>query len=345
MKLFAALTFILSLFFHAPAQPNSHAEVLKLMGTRFEITAVGANDSIARQAVQSGIAEIKRIESLISSWDSTSETSLINRNAGKGPVRVSYELAYLISRSRKVSALTGGAFDISYGSMDRVWRFDGSMTELPSPEEISASVEKVGFEKVIVDLKDTTVFLRDEGMKIGFGAIGKGYAANRAREIMKAVGATGGLVNAGGDLICWGESPRNRPWRVGIADPRSKQDIIAWVDISEMAVVTSGNYERFIMVNGEKYSHIIHPKTGWPVKGLQSVTVICPDAELADALATAVFVMGKEEGLSLINQLKGVECLLIDDKGEIYTSGDLRLNYLAENNEEVPELKIGEKRE
>lgn len=313
------------------AQLKSQKRVLLLMGSRFEITAIHEDINLAQQAIESAIVEISRIEKLISSWDSQSQTSEIIRNAGKRPVKVDKELFDLISRAKKISDLTNGAFDISYASMDKIWRFDGSVTTLPTEEEIKASVSKINYQNIILDSDKSTVFLKEEGMKIGFGAIGKGYAANRGKQIMQQIGIENGIVNASGDLITWGREVNGNEWSIGIGDPKNKGEILGWLTVGEMAVVTSGNYEKVININGEKYSHIIDPATGWPVKGLKSVTIICPDAEIADALATSVFILGKDKGLSLVNQLKGVEALLVNDSDDIFTSKNLKLNYYKDN--------------
>jgi len=309
-------------------QKESRTKVLLLMGSRFELTAISRNQENANKAIEAGITEIKRIEKLISSWNPNSQTSKIIRNAGIKPVIDDQELFNLIRRSIKVSELTHGAFDISYASMDKVWRFDGEMKQLPDSSVVAASVAKINYKNIILNPDTRTVFLKDKGMKIGFGAIGKGYAANKALDIMSKMNLGGALVNASGDLISWGKNEDGKDWKVGIVNPKQKEKIFSWLNISETAVVTSGNYEKFVKINGETYSHIIDPRTGYPVKGLSSVSIICPNAELADALATSVFVLGKEKGLELINQLKGIECLLITDKHELFTSKNLHLDYI-----------------
>jgi len=164
-------------------------------------------------------------------------------------------------------------------------------------------------------------------MKIGFGAIGKGYAANKALGILSKLGLDGALVNASGDLISWGKDEGGKSWKIGISNPKQKDQIFSWLNIDETAIVTSGNYEKFVTINGERFSHIIDPRTGYPVKGLSSVSIICPNAELADALATSVFVLGKDAGLKLINNLKGIECILVTDDQKMMTSDNLKLEY------------------
>jgi len=298
------------------------------MGSRFDITVV-ANDSIqANKYIDTAVAEISRIEKLISSWDANSQTSEINSYAGIKPVKVDKELFDLIERAIGISKLTDGAFDISYASMDRIWKFDGSMTKMPSKEEITASVEKVGYQNIILDKKNSTVFLKLEGMKIGFGAIGKGYAADKAKTLLISKGVNSGIINASGDMNTWGKQPNGNEWRVAITNPMDKNKVFALLPITNGAVVTSGNYEKYVNFNGKRYTHIIDPRTGYPSTGLVSVTVFAPKAELADALATSVFVMGKEAGLDRINQLPKIECIIIDDKGNITKSKNIEIDKL-----------------
>jgi len=325
-SILASLLIFLSLI--TLGQKQSHTKVLLLMGSRFELTAVSPDQDKAMKAIEAGITEIKRIENLISSWDTNSQTSEVIKNAGVKPVVVDQELFNLIRRSIKISKLTGGAFDISYASMDKIWRFNGKMKELPDSSAVAASVAKINYKNIILNPEKRTVFLKEKGMKIGFGAIGKGYAANKALGIMSKMNLTGALVNASGDLISWGKDEGGKDWKIGIVNPKQKGKVFSWLNISETAVVTSGNYEKFVTINGQRYSHIIDPRTGYPVKGLSSVSIICPNAELADALATSVFVLGKEKGLELINRLKGIECLMITDKQELLTSENLQLDYI-----------------
>lgn len=298
---------------------------LKLMGSRFDLTVVANDGAQGNKDIDIAVAEITRIEKLISSWDANSQTSEINKNAGIKPVKVDKELIDLIERSISISKLTDGAFDISYASMDKIWKFDGSMTEMPSEEIIKASVVKVGYKNIIVDKENSTVFLKLDGMKIGFGAIGKGYAADKAKKLLIEKGVIAGIINASGDMNTWGKQPNGESWTIAITNPFNKNKVFALLPINESAVVTSGNYEKFVTFNGVRYTHIINPKTGYPATGIISATVFAPKAELADALATSVFVMGKEVGLNRINQLPKVECIIIDDQGNIFTSENIKL--------------------
>lgn len=296
------------------------------MGSRFDITVVASNEKEGNEYIDSAIFEIARIEKLISSWDVNSETSLINKLSGIKPIKVDKELFGLIERSIAISTLTNGAFDISYASMDRIWNYDGTMREMPSEEKISSSIKKVGYQNIIIDKEAQTVFLKLKGMKIGFGAIGKGYAADKAKALLIEKGVKAGIINASGDLNAWGKQANGRDWMVAITNPLNKNKVFSWLPINDSAIVTSGNYEKFISFNGIRYSHIIDPRTGYPSTGIISTSIMTSNAELADAISTSVFVMGVETGLDFINQLKGVDCIIIDEQNKIHTSNNIKLS-------------------
>jgi thiamine biosynthesis lipoprotein len=220
-----------------------------------------------------------------------------------------------------------GAFDITYGSIDkRLWNFDQNMTSLPDPETAKKMVRLIDYRNIILDEQEQTVFLKEKGMRIGFGGIGKGYAAEKAKEVMISNGVTSGIVNASGDLTAWGHQPDGSPWTVGIIHPDAAHLPFSYMDITDMAVATSGNYEKFVFINGKKYSHTINPHTGLPVTGIKSVTIISPNAEVCDALATPVTIMGIQSGIHLINQLNRVECIIIDDDNKLYSSANIHLS-------------------
>ena len=303
-----------------------HKRVAKLMGNRFELSVISGNESFAQCAIEKAIEEIKRIEKLFTTFSDDSQTALINASAGIQPVKVDKEVFDLIERSIKISAITQGAFDITYGSLDkRFWNFDQQMKALPDKIAAKKMVRLINYRNIILDHGNTTVFLKERGMRIGFGGIGKGYAADRAKYILQSEGIKSGVVNASGDLIAWGNQADGRTWTIGIASPENIHHPFSSMSITNKAVATSGNYEKFVIINGKKYSHTIDPKTGFPVSGIKSVTIICPNAELADALATPVMVMGINVGLNLINQLSDVECIIIDDNNKLYVSNNIKL--------------------
>jgi len=232
----------------------------------------------------------------------------------------------LIERAKQISEITDGAFDITFASMDDIWKFDGSMKNMPSPEDIRESIKNVGYEKIILNPIERTVYLSQKGMKISFGAIGKGYAADKAKEFLVSKQVLGGIINAAGDLTTWGTKATGEKWLIGIANPLSDEKIFSWLPVVESSVATSGNSEKYVTFDGVKYSHIINPRTGYPSTGINSVSVFAKSAELCDALATAVYIMGKEDGLALINQLGVTEVILIDADNKVYKSSGILLN-------------------
>ena len=300
--------------------------VLRLMGNRFEISVVNDEEETANQHIDAAVEEIRRIEKLLTTFDPSSQTNQVNQFAGERPVKVDREVFDLISRSKIISQLTQGAFDITYGSVDkRLWNFDQEMKTLPDAETAARMVRLINYRNVILDDKKGTVFLKEAGMRIGFGGIGKGYAAEMARRLLIQRGVKSGVVNAAGDLTVWGHQPNGKPWTIGIADPGSARHPFSYLDITDMAVATSGNYEKFVIIDGKRYSHTIDPKTGLPVHGIKSVTIMSPNAEIADAMATPVMIMGISVGLDLVNQVRGLGCIIIDENDKIYTSKNINL--------------------
>jgi len=299
---------------------------VKLMGNQFEFSAVADNEDKAQAAIDKGIEEVRRIEQLLTTYNEESQTNRVNAMAGIEPVPVDEEVFHLVERSLHISALTQGAFDITYGSIDkRFWNFDRSMTSLPDQETAKAMVRLINFRNVIMNKEKRSIFLKEKGMRIGFGGIGKGYATDRAKAIMQKAGIASGIVNAAGDLTVWGTQPSGEAWTIGIADPDKKELPFASIQLTNTSVATSGNYEKFVLINGQNYSHTIDPKTGYPARGIKSVTIICSSGEIADAMATPVMVMGIRAGITLIDQIKEIACIIIDDNNTLYTSKNINL--------------------
>jgi thiamine biosynthesis lipoprotein len=291
-----------------------------MLGSPFEVTVVAKDTIKANEYIDLAIAEVKRIEYLISDWIPTTQISEINRNAGIKAVTVDVEVFELIERSIKISEITSGAFDISYASMDKIWKFDGSMKVIPTEEAIKKSVEKIGYKNIILNQKEHTIFLKLEGMKLGLGGIGQGYIADKVKDLLFSKGCLSGIINVSGDINAWGKQPDGKSWTVGIVNPLNKNKVFATLPIEDSAVETSGSYEKYVIFNGIRYSHIIDPRTGYPQNSVVSVSVFAKQTEIADALATGIFVLGVEVGLDLANQIKGVECIIVDDKGKIHYS-------------------------
>lgn len=296
------------------------------MGNRFEISVISEDENWAYDKIDIAISEIQRIEKLLTTFSTESVTYEINENAGIKPVVVPKEVFDLIYRCQMISKMTQGAFDISYGSIDkRFWNFDLSMKELPNKDEALKAVELINYENIILNPEDSSVFLKLKGMRIGFGGIGKGYAAERAKILLINNGVKSGIVNAAGDLSTWGFQENGEAWTIGIADPNKKEALFSTFKITNTSVATSGNYEKYVFIDGKKYSHTIDPKTGYPISGIKSVTIIAENAEIADALATPVSVMGIEVGIDFINQLPNIGCIIIDDFDKIYHTKNINL--------------------
>lgn len=296
-----------------------------LMGGRFDISIVAKDSLSAEQNIDEVIAEITRIEYLISDWKSTTQVSEVNQNAGIRPVKVDSEVFELTQRAIRFSEATNGGFDISFAAMDRIWKFDGSMTKMPSAEAIKKSVEKVGYKNIILDSINSTIFLKLKGMKIGFGALGEGYATDKCRAMMKAKGIEAGIINGSGDMSTWGRQPNGKDWNIGITNPFDTDKLIAVVPINNGAVTTSGSYEKFVIFDGKRYSHIINPATGYPVTGLCSVTVFGPNAETANGLSTSLMILGQKKGLLLLNKYPDYSCLMITDNGKVVKSKNFKI--------------------
>ena len=297
------------------------------MGNRFELTVVWDDPHEAEFFIDLAIEEISRIERLLTTFNDNSQVNKINAAAGIHPVVVDMEVIELIERSFRISELTQGAFDITYGSLDkRFWNFDTTMTALPDRAEARSLVQLINYRNVILDKHASTVFLKEKGMRIGFGGIGKGYAAEMAKRLLVRQGVTSGIINAAGDLAAWGTQPSGKPWTIGVADPNQKTTPFSCLDITDMAVATSGSYEKFVVIDGKRYSHTIDPRTGYPVSGIKSVTIICPNAEIADAMTTPVMIMGVKAGLYMIDQMRDIACIIIDDNDQLHTSKNLRIN-------------------
>jgi len=319
--------FIIFLMAFIDAQSQSiYKRDFSKMGSKFDITVVANSQNEADEFIDLAIDEIDRIENLISSWKSTSQTSEINKNAGIKFIKVDAELFSLIQRNIAISRLTDGAFDISYAAVDRIWNFDKKNHTWPDQQTLENSVRNVGFENIKINEETSQIFLSQKEMKIGFGAIGKGYAADKVKALLQGKGVTGGIINASGDMSAWGTQPGGKAWKVAITNPLDQTKNYGLFELRDKAVVTSGNYEKFIKIDDEVYSHIIDPRTGKPTKGTLSVSVFAPKAELADALATSISVMGADAGVYLINQLPDVECIIITQGGNVINSKGIKIN-------------------
>lgn len=294
------------------------------MGSAFEFIVI-AEKNYGGSLLADCIAEVRRIEFLLTEFSETSQTAKINQAAGKDYVTVDNETFQIIKRSIEISKLTQGAFDITAGVLKRLYNFKGDAFKMPDKSSIDESLLRTGYDKIKMALPNR-IKLEKEGMRIGFGAIGKGYAADKVKSLLINKGVKSGVINASGDLTAWGERLDGKPWKVAIADPNDKKKNIAWLPVNQVSVATSGDYEQYFMHDGKRYAHTIDPKTGRPVQGIKSVTIVSPSAELSDALATAVFTMGVDVGLHFVEQLPQTHTLIVDEHNKVFTSKHIKLN-------------------
>ncbi len=294
-----------------------------LMDTIVTVTVVSSSAEDADRAMNRVFQELKQMESLLNFFSTTSEISVINNAAGKHPVRVSDTTYNLLSLAREISEKTEGNFDITVGVISHLYDF--LKKSHPSDSDINRLLPLVGYKKMELNSDKKDVFLQLKGMMIDPGGITKGYAADRAVEILKAEGIKAALVAVAGDIRGYGLKPDGKGWIVGIKDPRdsSEEGVFAILELRDMAISTSGDYQRFFIENGTLYHHIIDPKTGKPAKGLISVSVVGPKAAYTDALATALFVKGSVKGIKMVEAL-GYSAIIVDNKGEIHFSEHLK---------------------
>lgn len=294
------------------------------MYTIVSITVSSDSEEKATRAIDNAFKELDRLAGLLNFYSEDSEVSMINRNAGIRPVRVSSDTLDIIEKALYVSAQTYGAFDVTVGPVVKLWDFQNKV--IPDEDILREKLKYVGYKNIIVDKKQSTVFLRKKGAQIDLGGIIKGYAADRAAEVLIKNSIKSGIVAVGGDIKTFGNRPDGKPWNVGIQNPRQKgkdDEIFAVVDLSDMAISTSGDYERFFVKDGKWYHHLLNPKTGYPVYECRSVTVIAKDAVFTDAFATGVFVLGPQKGMDILKRL-GFDGVIVDKNGKIFVTEGIK---------------------
>jgi thiamine biosynthesis lipoprotein len=294
-----------------------------VMGTFAHIKAIAKDPHTAKKCVQVAFAELQKVDRRMSDYKSDSEISKVNKDAAKRSVKVSASTFEVLQKSVEFGKLSEGAFDITIAPLTELWRSAAESNSVPTEAEISEARSKVGYEKLILDANEMTVRFAVDGMKLDLGGIAKGYAIDKAIEAMQTAGAVGGMVDVGGDIRCFGKPPRGKnTWRIGLEDPTEPQGgdqtlasaagrVLLVLKLTNAAVATSGGYRRFVLIEGKRYSHIMNRVSGESAEGLSSVTIIAQNATDADALATAVSVMGPEKGLALIEKIPNTEAILI----------------------------------
>lgn len=306
------------------AEPERFSFTSTVMGTALEVVLKAGSEEEAKKAFEAVEAEMRRVESVMSEWQDGSPVSEVNREAGVRPVKVPSELFNVISGAVTVARLTGGAFDPTWAALRGLWVFTPGLENVPSEEEIAARLGLVGYLHVELDSARETVFLRKKGAALGLGGIAKGYAVDRAMQEISSLGIRDAIVKAGGDIRVQG-SEGDGGWEIGVQDPRARERIMARLTLTDISISTSGDYERYFVKDGRRYHHIIDPRKGYPAEGVMSATVIGPDTMTTDALATAVFVLGPENGIDLAERLPGIEAVVVDSSGVVHSTSGIDL--------------------
>lgn len=295
------------------------------MGSEVKITVPRKDEATARDVGVAVFAEFDRLDRLLSVWQPASDVVRINAAAGKAPVPVSADTLEVLSAAHTLSEWTGGKFDVTFGALSDLWKFDHDQDDRPPrPEQIAARLPLIDYRAIVVDTARATAGLTRAGMRIHLGGIGKGYAVDRAVTMLRAAGLRDFMVQFGGDLYVAGRADEG-PWRLGISDPRGDPDeSFATLELSDVTFSTSGDYERFFMHDGARYHHLLDPDTGWPARTCRSVTIVAKHAVLADGLSTGVFILGAEAGMALVERLPDVEAVIVSAANEVMVSSGIR---------------------
>ena len=310
------LVVVLRLACNMPFEVRSGPRIV--MGTFARVVGIAANKKTVEACIEAAYEELTAADELMSTYLADSEISRANRDAFDGPVKVSGRTFEVLQKAIEFSELTDGAFDVTVGPLVELWKQAADANSVPTAKQLAAAGAAVGYDKLILDANDMSVRFAVEGMRLDLGGIAKGYAIDRAVEAMRAGGAMGGMVDVGGDILCFGVPPRGKEkWLIGLQDPGQATDAVTVgtpllvLKLTDAAVATSGGYRRFALIEGERFSHIVDRATGSGAKSMSSVSIVAERAIDADALATAVSVMGPQKGLALIEKLPGTEAILL----------------------------------
>jgi len=295
------------------------------MGSELTLTVWTADEGGAAPAIEAAFAEFDRLDALLSVWKPGSDVLRINAAAGQHAVPVSKETCEVLTIARQVSEWTDGKFDVTFGALSDVWKFDHDRdNRVPTAEEIAARLPFIDYRAIAIDAAAKTVFAARPGTRVHLGGIGKGYAVERAVAIMRERGLHDFMVQAGGDLYVAGQ-PGDEPWRLGIQDPRgAPNESFATIELRDATFSTSGDYERAFIQNGQRYHHILDPASGQPARGAVSVTTVSTRAVIADAVSKGVFILGPEAGMALVERLPDVEAVMVTADNRVLISSGLQ---------------------
>jgi FAD:protein FMN transferase len=322
MKRLLLFTMTLLVIITACARQRTVQKTEAIMGTEVTITVVAQSAAEGDAAIEAGMAELRRLDAMMSLYKDTSEISQVNLAAGKHPVKVSPEMIEVVEDGAEVSKLSNGVFDLTIGPLVVLWQMRLKEGKVPTDAEIAGIKPLVNYKNIVVDKKASTIYLKKTGMIMDFGGM-KGYTADRVAGIFKKRGITNAVIAVAGDIWVLGRRDDGKPWRIGVQHPREHDKVLAVLDLSDKYVSTSGDYERFVIKENKRYHHIIDPRTGKPSKGVISATLVGDKGALIDPLTKVPFILGPEEGLKIVRQL-GAEALIVDDKGKVYATDGIK---------------------
>ena len=310
------LIVVLLMFACSRTGPRTMQRTESIMGTEVTVTVVAKSSAEADSALEAAMTEIRRFDQMMSLYKDSSEITKVNLAAGKQPVPVSPEMIEVVENGARVSRLTNGAFDVTIGPLVVLWQMRLKEGRTPTDKEILNVLPRVNYRTIVIDKKASTLFLTKPNMIMDFGGIAKGYAADKAAELLRKRGIENAVVAIAGDIRVLGRRQDGSPWRIGVQHPREKEKLLTVLDLSDKYISTSGDYERFKIIGKKRYHHILDPRTGKPSKGMASVTLICDRGSIGDPLTTALFIVGADKGMKIVKAL-GYEAIFEDDRGTV----------------------------
>jgi thiamine biosynthesis lipoprotein ApbE len=294
-----------------------------IMGTEVSITVVAKTGKEGEAALDAAMAEVKRFDRMMSLYKDDSEITRVNLAAGKDPVAVSPEMIEMVEAARKISDLTGGAFDVTVGPLVVLWQMRLKEGNIPTDAEIKRIKSRVGYHNIVIDKKASTIFLKYPDMIMDFAGCAKGYVADKVAQLLKRRGIDNAIVALAGDIRVMGRRPDGSSWRIGVQHPRDAAKTLTILELSDKYISTSGDYERYQIVHRKRYHHILDPRTGKPSEGIESVTVVGDQGAVGDPLTTALFILGPEKGMTIVKKL-GYEAIFVDDKGKVIMTDGIK---------------------
>ena len=304
------------------SKPKTMQKTESIMGTEVTITVVARSHEEGEAAIDAGMAELRRLDAMMSLYKDDSEITRVNLAAGKNPVKVSPEMIEVVEHAVEISKLSGGVFDVTIGPLVVLWQMRLKEGKTPTDGEIARVRPLVNYRNIVIDKKASTIFLKKPGMIMDFGGM-KGYIADRVADLFKKRGIDNAIIAVAGDIWVLGHREDGKPWRIGVQHPREHDKTLAVLDLSDKYISTSGDYERFVIKENKRYHHIIDPRTGKPSKGTISATLIGDKGAIIDPLTKVPFILGPEDGMKIVKTF-AAEAIIVDDQGKVYMTDGIK---------------------